>query len=157
MERQIDSVMSGTNQKAQDIEHATIFSEILQSKRPQQEKSKKRLHDEAQTIVSAGIETTAWTLSVITCYLLCYPEILKTLRKELEDAWINTSVPLDLPTLEALPYLTAVIQEGMFSHCILILLRQQHKPSTVNRPGKLTSRRTSSSIRRRITITAYFP
>ncbi|KAE8444705.1 hypothetical protein EG329_014363 [Mollisiaceae sp. DMI_Dod_QoI] len=113
IERQIDSVMSGTNQKNQDVSHATIFHEILQSHRPAQEKSKQRLFDEAQTIVSAGVETTAWTMSVTMFYLLNNKEIMDKLTKELEEAWTDPSTPLDLATLEALPYLTAVIQEGL--------------------------------------------
>lgn len=105
--------MSGNNQKNQDVNHATIFHEILQSKRPEQEKSKQCLFDEAQTIVSAGVETTAWTMSVAMFYLLSNLETMNKLKRELKDAWKDPSTPLDLATLESLPYLTAVIQEAL--------------------------------------------
>lgn len=81
MKRQVEYVIAGTNQKHQDANHATIFSEILQSKRPEQEKSKKRLEDEAQVIISARVETTAWTMSVIQFYFLHNTKVLKILRK----------------------------------------------------------------------------
>ncbi|KUJ11165.1 cytochrome P450 [Mollisia scopiformis] len=112
VERHVDDVVKGS-QKHQDVNHATIFSEILQSKRPPQENSKERLFNEAQTVVSAGVETTAWTMSVTFFHLLNNPEIMQKLNKEIEEAWTDPDVPLDLPTLEALPYLTAVIQEGL--------------------------------------------
>lgn len=40
-------------------EHTTIFHEVLDGDLPEQEKELQRLGDEAQTIIGAGLETTA--------------------------------------------------------------------------------------------------
>ncbi|KAK9772365.1 hypothetical protein AB5N19_09619 [Seiridium cardinale] len=94
-------------------ERPTVFGSLLDSDMPDHEKSLVRLTDEASAVLGAGTETTSWTVSVITYHLLTQPEILAKLTKEL-----NTVVkdPKDLPTwtdLEKLPYLGAVIQEGL--------------------------------------------
>lgn len=86
----------------------TIFHDILTSDLSQSEKTLDRLWQEGQTFVAAGTETTAWCLTVITFYLLQSPEQLKRLRKELLEANATTSTQL-----EKLPYLTAIIQEGL--------------------------------------------
>lgn len=72
-----------------------------------------RLSQESQTIIGAGTETTAWTLSVILCYLLSQPATLSNLERELAPVIRD---PKNLPTwavLEKLPYLSAVILEGL--------------------------------------------
>ena len=86
----------------------TIFHDILSSNLPEAEKSLDRLYQEGQTFIAAGTETTAWCLTVITFYLLSDPAILNTLRNELRGEGASTSVQL-----ERLPYLSAVIQEGL--------------------------------------------
>lgn len=71
------------------------------------------ISDEATTIVGAGTASTAWVLSVITFNLLSRPAVLTQLTEELRVAIQD---PLDLPswtTLEKLPYLSGVIQEGL--------------------------------------------
>lgn len=86
----------------------TIFHDILASDLPAPEKRLARIAQEGQTFVAAGTETTAWCLTVITFYLLETPEILAKLRTELQEAKATTSTQL-----EKLPYLTAIIQEGL--------------------------------------------
>ena len=72
-----------------------------------------RVAEEAVTTVNAGTETTSWALSVITYHLLDKPELLAKLRKELEEV-VEDPVKLPLWTvLEKLPYLSAVILEGL--------------------------------------------
>lgn len=61
----------------------------------------------------AGTETTSFTLTVITFYLLTRPEILERLTRELRTVVTD---PQHLPswsTLEALPYFSAVVAEGL--------------------------------------------
>jgi cytochrome P450 len=110
----------------------TIFHELLCSDLPAEEKSFDRLCTEGITIVSAGAETTAATLGVITFFVLNNPEILKKLKKELEVAMPDLEKPVKWRELEQLPYLvcsrslrvtwdigltdndqTAVISEGL--------------------------------------------
>lgn len=104
--------MTGTSQAHVDATHPTIFNEILQSKRPASEKSKQRLFDESQVIVSAGVETTATSLSTGMFYLLNDKQRLGKLKEELLQVWKDVESPPSLTQLEALPYLTACIHEG---------------------------------------------
>ncbi|KXJ89734.1 cytochrome P450 [Microdochium bolleyi] len=90
----------------------TVFGSLLESELPEDEKKPARLAFEANAIVGAGTETTSWALTVITFHLLDKPAILARLTEELQAAVPD---PTKLPrwaTLEALPYLGAVIQEG---------------------------------------------
>ncbi|KAI1847118.1 hypothetical protein JX266_006993 [Neoarthrinium moseri] len=94
-------------------ERPTVFGSLLESDMPAHEKSLARLTDEASAVLGAGTETTSWTLSVITYHLLTQPKLLEKLTAELRSV---VDDPLKLPTwttLEKLPYLGAVIQEGL--------------------------------------------
>ncbi|KAH8594870.1 cytochrome P450 [Bisporella sp. PMI_857] len=112
---QIANIRAGKNDKWKDKEYPTIFQSILNSKLPDEEKSTTRLSDDGQVLMMAGTLTTAWVLEVTTFWLLSKPEILRKLKGELKEVFPNPddvgTVPL--PTLEALPYLTAIIKEGL--------------------------------------------
>jgi cytochrome P450 len=71
------------------------------------------LTDEMFTILTAAAETTGHAMTMITYYVLSSPEIHRTLFLELKTAFPNEKVNLDYQTLEKLPYLTAVIKEGL--------------------------------------------
>ncbi|KAF4473450.1 cytochrome P450 oxidoreductase, partial [Fusarium agapanthi] len=91
----------------------TIFADLLQSDLDDSEKKQDRLVEEAVTIINAGTETTSWALAVITYFLLSQPETLAKLQDELKQV---VDDPCHLPswtTLEQLPYLGAVINEGL--------------------------------------------
>jgi cytochrome P450 len=91
----------------------TIFASLLESNSHEEKDRFRWIADEAQAIVGAGTETTSWALSVITYHLLTKPEILTKLTQELEGV---VKDPIQLPAwtvLENLPYLGAVIQEGL--------------------------------------------
>ncbi|KAI1335852.1 cytochrome P450 [Xylariaceae sp. FL0016] len=91
----------------------TVFADLLQSELVSVEKDPRRLAEEAVAVISAGTETTSWALTVITYHLLTKPEILDRLRNELKQV---VEDPAHLPpwtTFEDLPYLGAVIQEGL--------------------------------------------
>jgi cytochrome P450 len=93
--------------------HVTIFHEILNSDLPEKEKSFDRLWQDGTVTVIAGTLTTAAALSEITFHLLQQPEELRKLKSELTKA---IPEPGKLPAtskLEQLPYLTAVIKEGL--------------------------------------------
>jgi cytochrome P450 len=92
----------------EDKQIPTIFHDILVSKLPPAEKELDRIYQEGQTFVAAGTETTAWTLSVTMFYLLKEPAKLQRLTNELRKANPTTSTEL-----EQLPYMNAVIQEGL--------------------------------------------
>ncbi|PQE04573.1 cytochrome p450 protein [Rutstroemia sp. NJR-2017a BVV2] len=110
MQVQIREIMTGENTAHETSKHPTIFHEVLSSDLPPQEKTIDRLWQEGQTVVGAGTETTAWTLSVLTCHLLSNPSMVARLKEEIKDknGWKE---------LEQLPYLTAVIHEGLRLSC----------------------------------------
>lgn len=108
----IDKIRSST---VYAEETRTIFHRLLQSELPESEKSSARLAEEAQNLLAAGTDSTANTLSAITYHLLSNPHILQKLQSELQDAIPEGSLPV-FSKIESLPYLSAVIQEGLRLH-----------------------------------------
>lgn len=87
-------------------QEGTVFQTILDSDLPEAEKSVERLKDEGQSLVGAGSETTARSLSLITFYLLRDKRMLQKLREELQT--VSTDDPTSLlARLEKLPYLVS--------------------------------------------------
>jgi cytochrome P450 len=80
----------------------TVFDALVSSKIPAQERTLQRLTDESSTILIAGVDTTARTLTATMCYLILYPEILAKLRAELQPYKNATWTQL-----ESLPYLVS--------------------------------------------------
>lgn len=107
---QIEEIQRDIAANKTDPGKGTVFTEIMKAQLPPSEMTTKRLADEAAGIVGAALETTKWTLSVITYYVLSDPEVLNRLRKELKEARADR---LSIPDLEKLPYLMAIIQEGL--------------------------------------------
>ncbi|CAL8578974.1 hypothetical protein XPA_004738 [Xanthoria parietina] len=91
----------------------TILHGLLNSDLPDSEKAASRLHQEARLLFLAGTDGTAITLSTIIYHLLSNPSMLDRLKDELVNAMPD---PDALPTgaqVGHLPYLTAIIQEGL--------------------------------------------
>ena len=82
---------------------------------PAEEKAPRRLADEFQTVIGAGLVTTAWALTVAIYYLQVNPPILEKLRAELFAAVPDLSGPdaLAYQKLESLPYLRGCVREGI--------------------------------------------
>lgn len=102
--------------KGSNNDGPTVITELLQSDLPTAQKADRRLQDEVQLIVGAGLSTTGWTLSVGAYYLITNPSVLARLRKELDEAIPSSSLghgSLQWNELEKLPYLTAVIKEAV--------------------------------------------
>ena len=124
LEKQVADVKKATTIKRNggadngSIGHTTIFHELLErSTLPPNELGEERLTDEAITLVGAGLVTTAHTLTFISFYLLNQPGTLAKLQSALEPLMVN--YPAKTPTwtqLEAVPYLNAVIMEGLRMH-----------------------------------------
>lgn len=112
---QVKKIIEGDNDQWKDQDYPTIFHAILDSKLPDEEKSLDRLAQDAQMLVMAGTLTTSGTLDVIAFWLLYQPETLKILKDELKAAIPNPNDvgTIPLATLEALPYLSGVIKEGI--------------------------------------------
>ncbi|KAF2422592.1 cytochrome P450 [Tothia fuscella] len=95
------------------LDQRSIFRDLLESDLTESEKTVHRLTGEAAGIIGAGTETTAWTLAVLTLHILNNPHILEKLTRELKPIVTD---PTHLPSwsdLEKLPYLGAVIIEGV--------------------------------------------
>ncbi|RFU78092.1 cytochrome p450 [Trichoderma arundinaceum] len=99
-----------------DGQHSTIFHGIMSSNLPPSEKEPARLRQEAQLVILAGQDTTAYTLSAITYELLANPDKLAKLKEELVTALPDPDTVPTLAVVEKLPYLNAVIQEGLRVH-----------------------------------------
>ncbi|KAF2875491.1 trichodiene oxygenase [Massariosphaeria phaeospora] len=91
----------------------TIVHEIMGSKLPPSEKTHDRIFQDVSTVSGAGFETTASALRLIFFHVFSNADILQRLRDELASAGASSSDQLDLKTLEQLPYLTAILMEGM--------------------------------------------
>jgi cytochrome P450 len=113
----IEEVREATRKKTEDKMAPTIFHGLLiNDNLPESEKATSRLVDEARIILAAGTDTTANTLAAITYHLLANPGILKRLKDELAIAIPNPNTMPESSQIEGLPYLTAVIQEGIRLH-----------------------------------------
>ncbi|OCK79494.1 cytochrome P450 [Lepidopterella palustris CBS 459.81] len=95
------------------MNQTTIFHEILNSDLPEREKTPERLWQDGQVTVIAGTLTTAAALSDITYYLLQQPAQLRQLKTELAAVIPDPTQLPSVAKLEQLPYLSAVIKEGL--------------------------------------------
>ncbi|KAJ0417671.1 cytochrome P450 [Aspergillus carlsbadensis] len=119
------STTTGTD--ANDKGQKTIFSAMVAESVPPAERSIERLIVEPVTMLVAGTDTTARAASVALFHLANNPLTLRTLRKELFEAfpvsadkasssssscsWSERDISIS--SLEKLPYLTAVIHESL--------------------------------------------
>ena len=88
---------------------------MLNSDLPESEKTVLRMQQEAQIIIGAAILTTSWAMSVAAFHLSDKPDLMKKLRAELVERIPDaTYLPAyDWQKLEALPYLSGVVKEGI--------------------------------------------
>jgi cytochrome P450 len=97
-----------------DVGTKTILHTLLTSALPPDEKTTPRLAEEAVLLVGAATHTTSWVLTVLTYHLLAQPALLAHLKAELATVSRNPETELyRLEDLEKLPFLTAVIKEGL--------------------------------------------
>ncbi|RYC59886.1 hypothetical protein CHU98_g6322 [Xylaria longipes] len=111
MERQIADVLASRKQGTKETGRKTVFSEMVASDLPQHELRPERLLQEAQSLIGAGFETTAWSLTIGTFHILDNPPVLSRLKAELKEAMPDPQHILPLGDLEKLPYLDAVSKE----------------------------------------------
>ena len=116
-------LMGKTEDKAS---HPTVFHALRDDPDlPAEEKSLPRLTAEAISLVGAGTLTAGHMLSITMYHLLANPQILSKLQQELERASADGSA--NLQALEQLPYLNAVINEGLrLSYGVLHRLTRVH-------------------------------
>ncbi|KAJ8068587.1 hypothetical protein OCU04_002299 [Sclerotinia nivalis] len=93
----------------QTIVHAILESDEI----PPSEKEFKRLFEEAFVLIGAGSDTVANMLTNTHFHLLGNPQHLKTLREELKTVMPDQYARACLKDLEGLPFLNAVVNEGL--------------------------------------------
>lgn len=114
VQRIVSSHSSGSSQQP-EYQH-TIVHRILESSLPPVEKSVLRLSNEIGSITGAAFETTAQSLRFILYHIYSNPQVLERLRTEIAGTYTETDVKqkaLSLKRFEQLPYLTAVLMEGL--------------------------------------------
>lgn len=91
----------------------TLVHAILYGTLPDKETTLERVLEEAQSLTGAGSVTTAEIISSMLFYLLKNHDSLRKLQAELGPIMKRTDGRPELRDLEVLPYLTAVIKEGL--------------------------------------------
>lgn len=118
---------------------STIFREMLSSKNLTAiDKAHQRLADEANILVAAGVETTAFALCVGVFHIVNTPQIYSRLKKELFDSLPEgDSKFTSLIELEKLLYLKACIQESLrLSYGISARNPRRHPDHDLNYKGR---------------------
>ncbi|KAI1359263.1 trichodiene oxygenase [Xylaria arbuscula] len=118
----------------------TIVHQIVDSDLPKEEKSLARICDDVGTITGAAFETTANSIRLTLYHIYKDPEVLDRLRAELNSTRQGEQEPkLSISSLEQLPYLTAVLLEGL-----------RLSPATATRANRIASNRELSFRGQRI-------
>ncbi|KAB8210099.1 putative benzoate 4-monooxygenase cytochrome P450 [Aspergillus parasiticus] len=102
LSRQVEAIRHGEGTAYKKAGHRTVFHELLDSKLPP-----------AELLVTAGSGTTAYVLRGTAYHIAANPSVRQRLHGELVATIPDPQQFPTLTTLEQLPYLTAVIQEGL--------------------------------------------
>ncbi len=113
-ENQVNEFKADLQQGRKFTGQRTIFYGMIANDqvRPE-EKTSEHLRTEALAIMSAGTVTTAHHLAIVSFHLLENPEILARLQAELNTVISDKDSRPRWQQLEQLPYLNAVITEGL--------------------------------------------
>ncbi|KAI1170218.1 cytochrome P450 [Nemania sp. FL0916] len=134
--RQIKENLAGEVTEAEEKSSPTLFHDMLSSGLPEQELTLQRLTDECMHVTGAGQETITWTLSLICFHALDNPDIHARLKAELIVAMPDPRHILPWEDLEKLPYLMAVINEGLrLSYGQVSRLPRIHRLAALNYNG----------------------
>lgn len=102
--------------KPSEREVQPIFEGLVTSpKLPPEERTVERLAQDAQMLLMAGTLTMASALEHLIYWMVDNPSVLKKLKEELLTVMpsVEDVGKIPITTLESLPYLTAVIKEGV--------------------------------------------
>ncbi|PPJ56476.1 hypothetical protein CBER1_07631 [Cercospora berteroae] len=106
-------MMAGNHGQLKKNGRRTIFHELWNSPGLlEEDHNRQHMRYEAQTFIGAGTFTTSSHLTNTTFHLLSNPACLQRLQTELREVITESHALPPLSSLEKLPYLTAVIQEG---------------------------------------------
>ena len=116
----------------------SLFRYLLNSDMPESELSVNRLSKEAQVLLGAGTVSTARTLDFIFYYVTANESVRERLSNDLKD--IMAQYPEKLPPftqLEKIPYLAAVIKEGL--RCVFLFCRKASKFDLTTYPDAVSA------------------
>ncbi|KAL9622226.1 MAG: hypothetical protein Q9160_003409 [Pyrenula sp. 1 TL-2023] len=108
-----DSMAAASSSSSDNKVQNTMVHAIVHSGLPPADKTFERVFEEVATVTGAGFETTGNAMRLILYHVYTDDEILQQLRKELASIHPQPPEPIALKDLEQLPYLTAVLMEGM--------------------------------------------
>jgi len=118
-ETHANEVLSNPEEKLHNASHEIVYHHLVTpdpAKRSEMP-TKKRLSNEASSLLNAGSDTVGGTCTTGTFYVLNDERILRRLRTELDEArkerGMGVKESLGFEVLEKLPYLTAVIKESL--------------------------------------------
>ncbi|SLM35246.1 cytochrome p450 [Lasallia pustulata] len=111
--KQVEDIRHGNDLSYEQSGHRTIFHSLLESKLPFPEMKRDRLRDEAFSLITAGSITTAHVLRAVSYHIAADPAVRQKLFQELRTVMPKRADRPKLQDLERLPYLTAVIREGL--------------------------------------------
>ncbi|KAH8433185.1 uncharacterized protein LDX57_010818 [Aspergillus melleus] len=117
LSRQVEAIRSGRDKAYEQADHRTVFHELFNSKLPAEELRRDRMRDEAFTLINAGSGTVATVLRCTVYHVAANEPIRMRLYDELSAAILDPTEALNLLTLEHLPYLSAVVNEGLRLCC----------------------------------------
>lgn len=102
-------------ERDEKVSRTTIFHELLcpDAAEGYAVPNVDELSSEAQNILGAASDTTGNTLTIAAYNVVRNPDIYARLSAELKEAFPNPEGRLEFVALEKLPYLTAVIKEGL--------------------------------------------
>ncbi|KAE8139946.1 cytochrome P450 [Aspergillus pseudotamarii] len=112
LSRQVEAIRLDENTAYKKAVHRTVFHELLDSKLPPAELQRDRLRDEAFSLVTAG---SGRPMCCVARHIILPPTPLCD-SGYMTNSWPPFQIPSSFPpwaTLEQLPYLIAVVQEGL--------------------------------------------
>lgn len=110
-----------SEKETQTKSKSVIVSALADRTVPAAEKTMDRMLDEGETIIFAGIDTTARSLSVAFYHLLNDQRHIQKMRTELDSLQKPTNEAWTTAELESLPYLRGVVQEALrLSHGLVV-------------------------------------
>ncbi|OGM49318.1 putative cytochrome P450 [Aspergillus bombycis] len=115
MEKAVEHQIQYVYAKSRDgIKENSIFSQLMHNhKLPPKERTLHRLTDEAKFLMFAGTEAPSQVLAITMFHVVRSPLVCRDLRRELQDKTEHLQHEPCLSVLENLPYLTAVVKEGL--------------------------------------------
>ena len=107
------ATIAASHGQSKEIHGSTFLHEVYKSDLQRSEQSVSRIFQEAQVLIAAGTETVGKTLSMTTFHLLADKRKAQTLMRELRTFRGNENQAMQFQDLQKLPYLSAVISEGL--------------------------------------------